>query len=193
MNTLSKAMLTSIAGPLLVTAMPAHAHGYPRDRDRIDAGDVIAGALIIGGIAAIASAANKERRWRGGYDDRYATRDAVDQCVRAAQRQANRYGGWARVTDVTRIDRVGDGYVVRGRLVVERRGSWNDRSDVSWDRGPNRAWDRTWDRNQGAGWDRQDRWGYRYDRYDDGYDKGRFACVTRYGRVDDLVLSGLRG
>ena len=35
--------------------------------------------------------------------------------------------------------------------------------------------------------------GYRYDRYDDGYDKGRFACVTRYGRVDDLVLSGLRG
>jgi len=178
MKMLSTAMLTGIAGSLLVTAMPAQARGYHRDRDRIDAGDVIAGALIIGGIAAIASAANKDRRWRGGYDDRYASRDAVDQCVRAAQRQANRYGGWARVTDVTRIDRVRDGYVVRGRVVVERRGSWHDRSGVSWDRGADRT---------------QDRWGYRYDRYDDGYDKGRFACVTRYGRVDDLVLSGLRG
>lgn len=76
------------------------------------------------------------------------------------------------MTDVTRIDRVRDGYVVRGRVVVERRGSWHDRSGVSWERGADRTWDRTWDRNDGGGWDRQDRWGYRYDRYDDGYDKG---------------------
>ena len=79
---------------LLLTALPAEARGYygdyGRHRDRIDAGDVIAGALIIGGIAAIASAASGNRGWRSndrgyGYNDGYASRDAVEQCVRAAK------------------------------------------------------------------------------------------------------------
>ncbi len=41
--------------------------GY-RDRDRIDAGDVIGGLFVIGAIAAIASAASKDR---SDNDDRY--------------------------------------------------------------------------------------------------------------------------
>ena len=77
--------------------------------------------------------------------------------------------GWARVTDVTRIDRIRGGYEVRGRLVVEgerNRGRWN------------------------GGYDR---YGNNYDRYGNDYDKGKFACVVRYGDVQDVRLSGLRG
>ena len=69
MQTITKGLMaTAAAGAMALTATPAAAQ-Y-RDRDRgIDAGDVIAGALIIGGIAAVASAAKNNR-----YDDRYRTR-----------------------------------------------------------------------------------------------------------------------
>jgi hypothetical protein len=175
-------MLTAGAASLIATAPLEARHrdydGYGRGGDGISAGDVIAGALIIGGIAAIASAGSngnrygREYKYRGndGYRDSgrsfngdygYGSRRAVDECVNAARRDASRYG-WARVTDITSIDRVGGGYEIRGRLVVETRGRGRD-------------------------------YGYDYDRYDDGYDKGRFTCVTRYGRVDDLRLKGLRG
>jgi hypothetical protein len=193
MKFLSKTMLaTATAATALVAAAPAQARDHYRYRhhDGIDAGDVIAGALIIGGIAAIASAASDGDRFDRGYrNDRYYdgdydrgyhrgyndygyynngynSRSAVEQCVRAAQRQAGRYG-FARVTDVTRIDRIRGGYEVRGRLVVQDRG---------------------WRGGYGRGWDR----GYYYDRYNDGYDKGRFSCVTQYGSVRDVDLSGLR-
>lgn len=193
MKMLSKAALMATTGAMLVTALPADARSYRRHHDGIDAGDVIAGALIIGGIAAVASAASSSSRDRyddryrdrryddrrydddyGYYNNGYSSRIAVEQCVQAARSQANRYGGWARVTDITRIDRIRGGYEVRGRLVVEDRGYRNNR-------------------NWGNGWDRNDRWGYRYDRYGDGYDKGRFSCVTRGDRVADVDLSGLRG
>jgi hypothetical protein len=187
MNYLSKIAMLGAAAATIVAATPADARdrGYGRGHDGIDAGDVIAGALIIGGIAAIASASSRNDRsygrGYGRYDDRryndrgwgyndggygyynngYNSRRAVDQCVQAARRDASRYG-WARVTDVTSIERVRGGYAVRGRLVVDRGGRGSDR-------------------------------GYYYDRYDDRYDKGRFTCVTRYGGVDDLRLGGLRG
>jgi hypothetical protein len=179
MKILSKTTLFAAAAATMVAATSADARdrGWGRGHDGIDAGDVIAGALIIGGIAAIASAGSRDRYYdrndrrydRGyGYDDGgygyynngYNSRRAVDQCVNAARRDAGRYG-WARVTDVTSIDRVRGGYVVRGRLVVDRGGRGYDR-------------------------------GYYYDRYDDRYDKGRFSCVTRYGGVDELRLGGLR-
>jgi hypothetical protein len=192
MKLLSKTALLAAGAATLIASTPAMARDHRGHRDGIDAGDVIAGALIIGGIAAIATAAsnggNRNGRsyasyddGRRGYGDRsdyrdngYGSRAAVDQCVRAAQRDASRYG-WARVTDVSSIDRVRGGYEVRGRIVVEDRG--NDR------RGYNqRGWGR-------GGHDR----GYNYDRYSDGYDKGRFSCTTRHGRIDDVNLSGLRG
>ncbi len=186
MKYLSKYALLGAAAATMVAATPADARdrSWGRGHDGIDAGDVIAGALIIGGIAAIASAGSRNDRGYDRYDDRrygrnydrgygyndggngyynngYNSRRAVDQCVQAARRDAGRYG-WARVTDVTSIDRVRGGYVVRGRLVVETRGRGYDR-------------------------------GYHYDRYNDGYDKGRFSCVTRYGAVEDVNLAGLRG
>jgi hypothetical protein len=182
MKYLSQATLALAAAATAIAATPAQAGRFDRHHgDGIDAGDVIAGALIIGGIAAIAVAASNDRGNR--YDDRYNRRDdyshggydysdrrfgsrvAVDQCVRAAQRKASRFGR-ARVTDVTRIERVRGGYEVRGRLVVEERG-------------------------YGRGRDDWERYGNRYDRYNDGYDKGKFSCFARYDGVADLRLSGI--
>jgi hypothetical protein len=202
MKTISKALMITAGAASLMATAPLEAR-YRGGHDGIDAGDVIAGALIIGGIAAIASAGSNSNRYGrddgyGSYgrdrsydrydgdryegnrydrsdNDRrgYGSRYAVDQCVRAAKREAGRYG-WGRITDVSSINRVRGGYEVRGRLVVQTRGR-------DYGRGDDRGYDRRYDR------------GYNYDRYDDGYDKGRFTCVTRYDRVDDIRVSGLRG
>ncbi|MFL0356240.1 hypothetical protein ACI5KX_07135 [Erythrobacter sp. GH1-10] len=104
-------------------------HGWYRHRNRVDAGDVLAGVLIIGGIAAIASAAsNNDRRDRErdyrrvrDYDrdyDRRTTRrstsgsgldNAVDQCVSRIERDV-------RVDSVDNVSRTGDGWFVTGSL-----------------------------------------------------------------------------
>jgi hypothetical protein len=190
MSRISKTILMTAAGATLLAANPALARdGWHGDRrhDGVSAGDVIAGALIIGGIAAIAASASNNRSYgsydydregyrRGwgydgynnGYNNGYInSRTAVDQCVRAAQREARRYG-WARVTDVTSIDSIRGGYEIRGRLVVEQRGY-----------------------NGWRGGD--DRYGYHYDRYGNDYDKGRFSCKVRYGGIEDVRIGGLRG
>ena len=190
MKTLPKALAKGTVATLAAgaMAMTSASPAYARDRDGgIDAGDVIAGALIIGGIAAVASAASRDRgydyRTRGyGYDDyryddrrgynnnRYGnSRQAVEQCVYAAERNANRYsyGGRAKVTDIRKIDRKRDGYKVEGRIAVNTRS--ND-----WRRG----------------------WGNDYRGYNDrysGYDSGKFKCEVRYGRIVDLDYSGIRG
>ncbi len=98
-----------------------------RHRDRIDAGDVVAGVLVIGAIAAIAGAA-KDRRER--YEDRYPRRDdygyrtpgdyqrrdsrgidnAVDICVDEAERGADRVGS------VDSATRTAEGWRVSGEL-----------------------------------------------------------------------------
>lgn len=95
-------------------------HRRWRHRDRVDAGDVIAGIAIIGGIAAIASAVDKSKRG-DRYDDRYPRRDdqrrysssdidrAVDSCSRAVSRDV-------RVDSVDNVSRMGDGWQVSGRL-----------------------------------------------------------------------------
>ena len=185
MNMLTKTVMIATAGAVLAAATPAMARHGDFGRDRIDAGDVIAGALIIGGIAAIASATSNNRNddrtyhnggrgrgyddrggYGGGYNSANGSRWAVNQCVQAAQREASRYG-WAKVTDVTSIDRERGGYEIRGRIVVEQRG-YNGRGG-------------------------RDRYGYNYDRYNDGYDKGKFTCSTNGNRVYDVRLSGLRG
>jgi hypothetical protein len=190
MTTITKALAkgtiaTVAAGAMaMATAAPAQAQYRDRDRDRggIDAGDIIAGALIIGGIAAVASAAGNRNR---GYDgrvyegrgyDRYGygrggdPRQAVEQCVYAAERNASRYSygrSGAKVTDIRSVNDRRDGYTVKGRIAVNTN---------------NRDWRRGWD---------NDYRGYN-DRYS-GYDAGRFTCDVRYGRVVDLDYSGIRG
>ena len=138
---MARLALGAVAATALTAASvtPAMARDH-RDNDGISAGEVIAGAVVIGGIAALAGAFDGDRDrydrydyrdgYRGGrYDYRggYGVnpRAAVDRCVRAAENQARRFGGYryADVIDVRDIDRTRDGFRVRGRIEVG--GGWN--------------------------------------------------------------------
>jgi hypothetical protein len=190
------ALLTAAAATLAASAPanaqfrgPGSGGPGGHDRGGISAGEVIAGVAILGGIAAIASASSSSRGYRDdrgydrgydhghgrrdqpiydrGYNDRgYGEREAIGQCIRAAQQEARRYGN-ARVTQVTDIDEYGRGFQIRGTVVSE-----------------NRDWGR-------RGYDGYDRYGYGNDRYRNDYDRGRFTCTVNYGRVQDVRISGL--
>ncbi|MEP3226084.1 MAG: hypothetical protein ABJO01_08920 [Parasphingorhabdus sp.] len=168
MNTLKTAMIgTAAATAMAVSATPAMAKNY--DRDGISAGEVIAGAAVIGAIAAIASSGKKDRyAYSNGYrndrsyrdnDNRYNnrrygkrinSRRAVKKCVRATERKASYYGR-ADVTQIRDVERTRYGYKIKGRLVV------ND--------------------------------GYR--GYRGGYDRGKFTCYVDGRRVSQVRLKNL--
>lgn len=196
MNIMTKALLGTgaAAAALVSTASPALARD--RDRDGIDVGDIIAGAVVIGGIAAVAGAIGNDRGYDNGYpsgsyryNDRYGyndrssgygyqngnSRQAVEQCVATAQNEASRYSyGRADVTDIRGVDRNSRGYTVRGRIAVN---------------GQNRSW-RNGDSNYGRGWN-DDYRGWNNNLR--GYDAGSFRCKVEYGRVVDIDFSGIRG
>ena len=157
-------------GAMLMASAPASAQRWDRDHDRdgIGAGEIIAGAVVLGGLAAILSSGSRDRydrhddrryyddpRYGYGYDyrSRGNSRQAVNACVNTVERSGSRYGR-ADVTEIRRIDRQRDGYVFRGRVVVRD------------------GWRGNWGRD-----------GY--------YDRGRFVCEVRYGRVADVRFSGL--
>ncbi len=186
MTNLNKALVGTVAaGAMAFSAAPAVA----RDNDRIDAGEVIAGALIIGGIAAVLASSNKDRgyndrNYRGrdyrGRDDRRSNnyrrgggkRAAIEKCVNRAERRAIRSGARrADVTDIRDVERTRNGWKVKGRIAVQSR---NYRGN----------------RNRGQGWDNDYR-GYNRNRHA-GYDSGKFTCRVNYGRVDSLKFSGVR-
>ncbi len=182
MNTLAKTLVGTVAAGAM--AMTSVAPAYARDRghgDGISAGDVIAGALIIGGIAAIASASSKDRGYDRGYNDGYPydrdsnyrydrrgnhgnyndyygrgnPRSAVEQCVRAAESNAARSGyRFANVTNIRDVDDKRFGWRVKGTIEV------------------------------------QGQRGYGRDRYGDS---GKFTCDISRGRVVGLDYSGIRG
>jgi len=112
--------------------------GHRRHRDGISGGDILAGILVIGGIAAIASAASKNDRNRryedrdyrndnSRYDDRRANpredsrydrgtgdmESAINACSDAAERQAGRD---ARVSAIESVVRDGEGWRIEGKL-----------------------------------------------------------------------------
>ena len=105
-----------------------HRWGRYRGRDRVDAGDVLAGVLIIGAVAAIAGAAKKDRDRVErpapppypsddyGYQSNTDERDgrgldrAVDMCVDEIER------GQDRVEGVDGANRTGEGWTVSGAL-----------------------------------------------------------------------------
>lgn len=203
MKTLSKVLVGTVAAGAMAISSATPAFAEHRDRDGISAGDVIAGALVIGGIAAVASAAGRDRDYDrdyrydragygGGYDrgsgydrgygrdydrgyHRGSARRAIEQCVRTAEREAGRYSyGRADVTDVRDIRETRWGYEVRGRIAVNSLGR-------DWRRG---------DRHYGSGWGGD----YRgWDNSHRGYDSGSFKCKFERGRIVDLDFSGIRG
>jgi len=191
---LAKGTIATLAAGAVALSSATPAFADRRDRDGVSAGDVIAGALIIGGIAAVASAASNNNRYdrdyrydRAGYDDdrgygyrndyawRGSPRRAVEQCVYAAERNAARYSyGRADVTDVRDIRETRFGYEIRGRIAVNTNGR-------DWRRG---------DGNYGRGW------GGDYRGWNDnlrGYDAGSFKCRIERGRIVDLDYKGIRG
>lgn len=131
---LPRAAPQDLGSPYAVTPYDAdaenaqrHRWGRYRGRDRVDVGDVLAGVLIIGGIAAIASAASKNRDERNRYPEtypderqRYRQGDwradgsglerAVDMCVDEIER------GPERVEVVDNASRTGEGWMVSGAL-----------------------------------------------------------------------------
>jgi len=174
----------AVGAMALAGATPAQAR---HDRDKIDAGDIIAGAVILGGIAAIASATSKSDRYRDGYryrdrdyrygDSRYGygnARSAIEQCVRAVERDARRAGyRFASVTEIRDVDRERRGWEVKGRLVVDGNRGYG-RYNTRYNR-----------------YDRYDRGGS-YDRHYDR-DSGKFTCDVTHGRVSYVNYRGIRG
>ena len=165
MKTMTKYLTgAAAAAALAATAVsPAQAQSWDRYRDRdrgIDAGDVIAGVAVVGGIAALIAAldgGNDRDRYRGhdryGYDrygyDRGAYgrygQGSAQAAVNACGAQAQRVGRNVRITDV---DRTNGYYRVRGRVdVIDYDGRWNRRYDI---------------------------------------DRERFTCYARNGRVHDF-------
>jgi hypothetical protein len=126
----------------------------------------LAGALVVGGIAAVASSSSRSDAYTQGYVDgrridsdwgwgyRYGTGEqgaAVDRCAYAAGREGQRYAQDAMVTDIDVVERVADGYVVRGLIDVRH--------------------------DYGGGYSRE------------GYtDHSRFSCSFRYGQVDRVWI-----
>ena len=91
-----------------------HGRRYRRHRDDgIDAGDVIAGALIIGGIFAVASAVDSSNKRDDRYDQDYQANADFDRAVDAC---VNRVGRDERVGSVDKVGRTRSGYSVSGTL-----------------------------------------------------------------------------
>ena len=198
----SKAAIGSLlAASMLVTAMPASAQyrdggRYDRNRDGISAGEVIAGAVVIGGLAAILSSSNG--RYRDGYDgDRYDgrsndgydyrrqgnSRQAIERCVSAVERGGSRRTD-VDVTRITDVDRIRGGYRVEGRLAVDYANRGRGYEGRGYD-------------DRGRGYESRDRGyegrgnegrGYSRGGYDD---RGSFTCTVAYGRVQDINVRGV--
>ena len=99
--------VTALAAACLLgsVAAPADARGrrHHRHHDEVDAGDVIAGAVVVGGIAALVSAVGKARR---------AKQDAaVGRCSAEAE---ERTGG--RVSEILHVGKREGYYTVEGAL-----------------------------------------------------------------------------
>lgn len=134
------------AAALSMVASPAFAQswgddwggGWGRHRSHVDAGDILAGILILGGIAAIANAASKnkrdrrddDRRYPGDYprqrsngygndnDQQWQQNGGVDNAVNRCSNEVSRGSG--RTATVDTINRDGDGWRIQGRTAEGR-------------------------------------------------------------------------
>ena len=160
---MKKFLLGSAAAALtLASAAPASAQYYDRygRRGGIGAEEIAVGVAVLGGVAAILNAFDRDGG-RYGYDNRYRNRDGYSAAVNACGSEAERYGrGQVRITDVDR--RSNDRYEVEG--VVE--GGYGG---YEWDRGYDRRYEaRDYSRNYGE----------------------RFTCVAYgNGRIRDFRLN----
>jgi len=196
MKILTKSLLGAgaAAAALVSVAAPAQARDR-RDNDRISAGEVIAGAVILGGLAAVIASSDNDRDGRYnddrnynrdgydynrsgyGYNNQGGGRAAVSQCVTAVETWSNRYSR-SDVTEIRDIQRTRGGYKVTGKLVVQDGWRGQNRGQGRYDQGDRYGNDRYGNNGYGQGYGR-------------GYDKGRFTCYIERGRVVDIDYKGL--
>ena len=208
MRTVSKALLGTIAAGAMVASSATPALADHRDNRGVSAGDIIAGALIIGGIAAVATAASRNNRDNRGYDDNYGYDRA------GYNNGGYNNGGYYNGNYGNRYDRDAQ-WRSNPRQAVEQciaateryarsRGLRADVTDIRQVKdtrygfqvkgriavqGNNDGWNRG-DSNYGQGW------GGDYRGYNDrvrGYDSGSFECKFERGRITDLDIDGVRG
>ncbi len=147
------------------SATPAFADDRRGHDDGISLGDVIAGAVIIGGLAAIlTSDDDNDRYYEGsqgygydgydnrGYNDRRGGngRRAVEKCIAAVEQRAGQGYGYVNVTEIRDVERTRYGLKVKGRLQVQQS----------------------------------------YGRHGNT-DNGKFTCQIQNGRVVGLDISGI--
>jgi hypothetical protein len=187
-----KAFTKYLAGAAAAAAMtvtaasPAQAQIFGRDRyDRggIDAGDIVTGVAVLGGIAAIMSAFGRDGN-RYGYDNRYQYRNDYQNAVNACGYQAERYarGGQVNVVDIDR--RGSNSYRVRG-VIDAGYGNYG-----SYGRYDNRYGNYGRYDNRSANYGRYDnRYGNRYGSYGRYDQQVEFSCTARgNGRVTDFDI-----
>lgn len=181
MSKASRSLSSAVAAALVLSVSPAGAAALPgaakvaktetahqwgggyrrrhRDND-IDAGDILTGILIIGGIAAVASAIDNGSKRDKSYpeqsypDTRYPDSDAypdasypdndysvggedraVSDCALAAEREASGSNSIAQVRSVDDVRSIDGGYEVRGTIDtrINYRSSVSSSRDFSCD------------------------------------------------------------
>lgn len=141
---LATAMLATSVTPAVAQGYPGYGYGRPgygvqydryrHRRNHDNTGAVVAGVIGVGILAAIiaSAASNKNRTSNSGYANTGNIRtddQAADACASAAEQQL---GGSARVSAVTSVNRVSDGFNVRGDVDYGRSNT-NDRYGNSYD------------------------------------------------------------
>jgi opacity protein-like surface antigen len=172
--TMKKILLGAAVAALTVSAAAPASAQYRYD-NRYDSrydrrggigGDIAVGVAVLGGVAAILGALDRDGG-RYGYDNRYRYRDGYSAAVNSCAYEAERAGrGRVRITDVDR--RSNDRFEVEG-VVEGGYGGYDTRYDRRYDRG-------------------YDNRGYDDRRYSSGYGE-RFTCVAYgNGRIRDFRL-----
>jgi len=101
-----RTFITGLAAAALLAsiASPADARrGHHRHHDDVDSGDIVAGAVVIGGIAAIASAIKEDKRRKQDM--------AVDRCSGEAESRTGE-----RVAEIFSVAKRKGYYTVEGAL-----------------------------------------------------------------------------
>ena len=197
MRTITKAMagIATAAMISVTAAAPAEARHryYHRDRGGVDVGDVVAGAAIVGGIAAIAHGINQRNRYDRGYTygRPYAPaygNGAYGQSYAPAYGNGYAYPGGGydyRGSGYGGGYAYGNGYGgTNDRLAVDlcareasRYGQFRDIDDIDREYGSVRV------RGDIDVRDYRDR---------DGYDKQSFTCTVAGDRIYDFRVEGRR-
>jgi hypothetical protein len=122
----------AIATPGVFNANSVNAsdHRRWRHRDRVDAGDVVAGVAVVGVLAALASAVSKQSKrdrvrtdgypypdrpydYRAPTGSRYGDSGGIERAIDTCAREVERNG---TIDTIDTVERTGTGWLVAGRM-----------------------------------------------------------------------------